>query len=98
MRHDPSLDYLPMRLSLVPRLFDTSRPVDAVLIHTSVPRGGNVSLGIEDQHFFLQPLSERTRAHGGLVIAPAEPEHAIHVRRSSEVPVDWIDFAVKRGG
>lgn len=38
MRHDPMLDYLPMRLSLVPRLFSTARPVDAVLIHTSSTR------------------------------------------------------------
>jgi len=26
MRHDPTLDYVPMRLSLVPRLFDSLRP------------------------------------------------------------------------
>ena len=47
MRHSPMLDYLPMRLSLVPRLFDTVRQPDAVLIHTSTPRHGKVSLGIE---------------------------------------------------
>ena len=47
MRHDPMLDYLPMRLSLVPRLFDTVRRPDAVLLHTSLPRDGKVSLGIE---------------------------------------------------
>lgn len=47
MRHDPNLDYLPMRLSLVPRLFSATRPVDVVLIHTSLPRQGKVSLGIE---------------------------------------------------
>ena len=32
------LDYLPMRLSLVPRLFATIRPPDVVLLHTSTPR------------------------------------------------------------
>ena len=31
------LDYLPMRLSLVPRLFATIRPPDVVLLHTSTP-------------------------------------------------------------
>ena len=41
------LDYLPTRLSLVPRLFSTVRPVTAVLIHTSLPHGGKGSLGIE---------------------------------------------------
>lgn len=47
MRHDPMLEYIPMRLSLVPRLFATACPVDLVLIHTSVPSNGRVSLGIE---------------------------------------------------
>src|SRR5271166_2314493 len=41
------LDYLPMRLSLVPRLFATMRPPDVVLAHCSSPREGKVSLGIE---------------------------------------------------
>ena len=36
-----------MRLSLVPRLFATMRPPDVVLLHTSTPRNGKVSLGIE---------------------------------------------------
>ena len=37
MRDLPALDYLPMRLSLVPRLFDVVRPPDVVLLHTSTP-------------------------------------------------------------
>src|SRR5476649_1277352 len=36
------LDYLPMRLSLVPRLFATMRQPDVVLLHTSTPRRGKV--------------------------------------------------------
>ena len=67
MRHDPMLDYLPMRLSLVPRLFSTARPVDVVLIHTSLPRAGKVSLGIEVN--ILPAAIEQARARGGLVIA-----------------------------
>jgi hypothetical protein len=47
MRHSPALDYIPMRLSLVPRLFAISRQPDVVLVHTSTPRAGKVSLGIE---------------------------------------------------
>ena len=35
---EAQLDYLPMRLSLVPRLFATLRPPDVVLLHTSTPR------------------------------------------------------------
>jgi len=47
MRDLAALDYLPMRLSLVPMLFDVARPPDVVLLHTSVPRDGKVSLGLE---------------------------------------------------
>ena len=39
------LDYLPMRLSLVPRLFATMRPPDVVLLHTSMPKAGRSRLG-----------------------------------------------------
>src|SRR5579871_3625147 len=62
MRRDPMLDYLPMRLSVVPRLFGTARPVDAVLLHTSVPRSGKVSLGIEVN--ILPAAIEAVRARG----------------------------------
>src|SRR5450759_5046547 len=61
------LDYLPMRLSLVPRLFATMRPPDVVLLHTSTAREGRVSLGIEVN--ILPAAVERVRARGGLVIA-----------------------------
>jgi acyl-CoA hydrolase len=66
-RKDPHLEYLPMRLSLVPRLFDSLWPPDAVLIHTSPPRGGKVSLGIEVN--ILPAAIERVRRSGGLVVA-----------------------------
>ena len=92
MRHDPLLDYLPMRLSLVPRLFDTSRPVDAVLIHTTLPRGGWVSLGIEVN--ILPAAIERSRAGGGLVIAQLN-RNMPYTFGDGEVPVDWIDFGVE---
>ncbi len=92
MRHDPLLDYLPMRLSLVPRLFDTSRPVDAVLIHTTVPRGGKVSLGIEVN--ILPAAIERTRVNGGLVIAQLNPNMP-YTFGDAELSVDWIDFAIE---
>jgi acyl-CoA hydrolase len=92
MRHDPLLDYLPMRLSLVPRLFDISRPVDAVLIHTTVPRGGMVSLGIEVN--ILPAAIERARARGGLIIAQLNPNMP-YTFGDGELSVDWIDFAVE---
>jgi len=65
------LDYLPMRLSLVPRLFATMRTPDIVLLHTSTPRAGKVSLGIEVN--VLVSAVEQVRARGGLVVAQLNP-------------------------
>jgi len=92
MRQDPLLDYLPMRLSLVPRLFDSSRPVDAVLLHTSTPRLRKVSLGIEVN--ILPAAIERVRARGGLVIAQMNPQMP-YTFGDGEFPTDWIDVAVE---
>ncbi len=88
MRHNPMLDYLPMRLSLVPRLFDTVRQPDAVLIHTSLPRDGKVSLGIEVN--VLPAAIEQTRARGGLVLAQVNP-HMPYTFGAGEIPLDSID-------
>ena len=71
VRGDPAMEYLPMRLSLVPRLFGTSRPPDAVLLHTSMPRDGKVSLGIEVN--ILPAAVEQVVARGGLVVAQLNP-------------------------
>ena len=92
MRHSPRLDYLPMRLSLVPRLFDTDRPPDAVIVHTSVPRDGKVSLGIEVN--VLPAAVERVRARGGLVIAQINRQMP-YTYGASEIPIDWIDAALE---
>ena len=92
VRHDPALVYLPMRLSLVPRLFDTLRPVDAVLIHTSVPRGGKVSLGIEVN--ILPAAIERVRARGGLIVAQVNPNMP-YTFGDGEIAVDQIDLALE---
>jgi acyl-CoA hydrolase len=92
VRHDPALEYIPVRLSLVPRLFDTLRPVDAVLIHTSVPRGGKVSLGIEVN--LLPAAIERARARGGLVVAQVNPNMP-YTFGDGEIAVDQIDLALE---
>src|SRR5579875_3621642 len=60
-------DYLPMRLSLVPHLFERSRPPDVVAVHTSLPVDGRVSLGIEVN--ILVAAIEYVRERGGLVVA-----------------------------
>jgi len=88
MRRVPKLDYLPMRLSLVPRLFDTVRPPDAVLLHTSTPRQGKVSLGIEVN--ILPAAIEQARARGKLVLVQANP-HMPYTYGDAEIPLDAVD-------
>jgi acyl-CoA hydrolase len=92
MRHDPLLDYLPIRLSLVPRLFDSARPVDAVLLHTSLPRSGTVSLGVEVN--VLPAAVERARARGGVVVVQMNP-HMPYTFGDGELSLDDIDLALE---
>ena len=92
MRHGPMLDYLPMRLSLVPRLFEAARPVDAVLIHTSLPRNGRVSLGIEVN--IVPAAIAAARETGGLVLAQMNP-HMPYTYGDAEVTLDAIDGALE---
>jgi acyl-CoA hydrolase len=91
-RHDRQLDYLPMRLSLVPRLFNTTRPPDAVLLHTSTPRAGKVSLGVEVN--ILPAAIEQVRRRGGLVVAQMNPRMP-YTRGDAEIDVDVVDLAVE---
>ena len=86
------LDYLPMRLSLVPRLFATIRAPDVVLLHTSTPREGKVSLGIEVN--VLVAAIERVRARGGLVVAALNPRMP-YTFGDSELDEDLIDLAIE---
>ena len=71
MRRHPRLSYLPSRLSLVPRLFATTTPPDVVVLHTTTPRGGQVSLGTEVN--VLPAALEAARRRGGLVVAQLNP-------------------------
>jgi acyl-CoA hydrolase len=86
------LDYLPMRLSLVPRLFATIRSPDVVLLHTSTPRAGRVSLGIEVN--VLVAALERVRARGGLVVAQLNPRMP-YTFGDSELEEGLIDLAIE---
>jgi len=67
MRGKDTLRYFPCRLSLVPHLLKSELPPDVVLVHTSEPVRGTVSLGIEVN--VLPAAIEAARSHGGLVIA-----------------------------
>ncbi len=86
------LDYLPMRLSLVPRLFGTLRPPDVLLLHTSRPHGGRVSLGIEVN--VLPAALESVRARGGLVVAQVNPAMP-YTFGDGELDEQLIDLALE---
>ncbi len=86
------LDYLPIRLSLVPRLFATIRRPDVVLLHTSTPRAGRVSLGIEVN--VLVAAVEQVRARGGLVVAQMNPRMP-YTLGDGELDEGLIDLAIE---
>ncbi len=92
MRHDPMLDYLPMRLSLVPSFLTGAGVPDAVLVQTSPPRGGKVLLGIEVN--VLPAAIESARRHGGLVVAQVN-RHMPYTLGDAELDADDIDLAVE---
>ncbi len=92
VRHHPGLDYLPMRLSLVPRLFRSSRPPDLVLVHTSTPKDGKVSLGIEVD--ILPAAIEQVRRRGGLVVAQLNRSMP-YLRGDAEIDVGDVDLAIE---
>ena len=92
VRADPWLDYLPMRLSLVPRLFGSIRPPEAALVHTSTPRNGKVSLGIEVN--ILPAAIEEVRRRGGLVVAQMNPQMP-YTRGDAEIDIDDVDLAIE---
>src|ERR1017187_963749 len=92
MRHSSALDYIPMRLSLVPRLFAISRQPDVVLVHTSPPRSGKVSLGIEVN--VLPAALEVARARGALVVAQINPRMP-YTFGEGEIAMDMIDVAIE---
>jgi acyl-CoA hydrolase len=72
MRRSPRLSYVPSRLSMVPTLFEDRLPPDAVVLHTTPPRDGKVSLGVEVN--VLPAAVEAARRHGGVVIAQTNRE------------------------
>src|SRR6201996_8978256 len=102
MRRRKGLRYFPCRLSLVPHLLTSALPPDIVVVHTSLPAGGTVSLGVEVN--VLPAAIEAARARGGLVIAQLNPrmpytfgdgvlatseiDYAIEVEEPLPVPVD----------
>ncbi len=92
MRRSPRLRYLPCRLSLVPSLLKTTFPPDVVVVHTSVPVKGTVSLGTEVN--VLPAAIEAARARGGLVVAQVNPQMP-YAYGDAVLPADAIDLAIE---
>ena len=92
MRKSPRLSYVPSRLSLVPRMFATTMPPDVVLVHTSLPAGGTVSLGTEVN--ILPGAIEAARARGALVIAQMNPQMP-YTFGDAVLPLELVDFGVE---
>jgi acyl-CoA hydrolase len=92
MRRSPQLDYIPMRLSLVPRLFAISRQPDVVLVHTSTPRDGKVSLGIEVN--VLPAALEVARARGALIVAQVNRQMP-YTFGEGEIATEMIDVGIE---
>jgi acyl-CoA hydrolase len=86
------LDYLPARLSLVPRMFATTHRPDIVLLHCAPPRAGKISLGIEVN--ILPAAIAQARDRGGLVLAQINA-HMPYTYGDAEIPVDAVDYAVE---
>ncbi len=92
MRGHPDLAYLPCRLSLVPRLLERHTPPDIVLLNTSLPRNGTVSLGIEVN--VLPAAIEAVRASGGLVVA--QFNRAVpYTFGDAQIPLEDVDLAIE---
>ncbi|HVN13586.1 MAG TPA: acetyl-CoA hydrolase/transferase C-terminal domain-containing protein [Kineosporiaceae bacterium] len=92
MRHSARLSYVPSRLSLVPTLFARTLPPDVVLVHTSVPWRGKVSLGVEVN--LLPAAIEAAKARGGVVIAQINPRMP-YTFGDAELSLDLVDVGVE---
>jgi len=92
MRGSKALRYFPCRLSLVPALLRGTLPPDVVLVHTSPPAAGTVSLGIEVN--ILPAAIESARARGGLVIAQLNSRMPV-TQGDAVLPEDDVDYAVE---
>jgi len=92
MRNKPGLRYFPCRLSLVPALLAGPLPPDVVVVHTSAPVNGTVSLGVEVN--VLPAAIEAARARGGIVIAQVNP-HMPYTYGDAVLDTDQVDYAIE---
>jgi acyl-CoA hydrolase len=93
MRRQSRLGYIPCRLSMVPQLLASRLPPDVVLLNTSRPRHGVVSLGVEVN--VLPAAIDAARANGGIVIAQLNRSMPFTCGPDSELALDQIDAVVE---
>lgn len=91
-RRHAGLRYVPSRLSLVPVLFQTALPPQAVVVHCAPPQDGMLSLGTEVN--VLPAAVEACRARSGLVVAVIN-EHMPYTYGDALLPVEHVDLAVQ---
>ena len=89
MRRSPRLRYVPCRLSLAPLLHRTTLRPDVVVLHTSMPHDGTVSLGIEVN--VLPAAIEAARMAGGTIIAQANRQMP-YTYGDAVIRVDELDY------
>ena len=92
MRGRERLRYFPCRLSLVPVMLTEVLPPDIVLIQTSAPAGGTVSLGTEVN--ILPAAIEAAHSRGGLVIAQLNLNMP-YTYGDAVLPTEAIDYAIE---
>jgi len=92
MRGRERLRYFPGRLSLVPVMLTEVLPPDIVLIQTSAPAGGTVSLGTEVN--ILPAAIEAAHSRGGLVIAQLNLNMP-YTYGDAVLPTEAIDYAIE---
>jgi acyl-CoA hydrolase len=92
VRRSARLKYVPSRLSLVPLLFHTALPPDVVVLHTSQPVDGSVSLGVEVN--VMVAAVEAAKARGALVVAQVNRQMP-YTYGDSELPCDLVDYALE---
>jgi acyl-CoA hydrolase len=94
-RRSPRLAYVPSRLSLVPTLFSGPQPPDLVVLHTTRPRAGKVSLGVEVN--VLPAAIEACKRRGGLVVAQLNTEMP-WTYGDAVLDLDLVDVLVEADG
>jgi acyl-CoA hydrolase len=92
MRDQPTLAYVPSRLSMLPVLLRTVLVPDVVVLHVSRPVDGRVSMGTEVN--ILPGAVEAARHNGGLVIAVVNPAMPF-THGDGVLRLDEIDLVVE---